>query len=79
MTNTESSTTIPILATIPANATSAKATDGAYFPINKLIGTWNSSADEPTGYNVMPVGDESKSLNQFQNIKTRLSLRSCKG
>lgn len=55
MTTPDSPTTSPLLAPIPANATSPTATDGAYFPINKLVGTWNSSADAPTGYNVMPV------------------------
>lgn len=55
MTSTASPTTTPLLASIPADATSPTATDGAYFPINKLVGTWHSSADTPTGYNVMPL------------------------
>ncbi len=57
-----SDTTSPILAAIPENATSASATEGAYFPINKLVGTWNSPAGTPTGYNVMPVPAGNKQM-----------------
>ena len=57
-----SSTTTPILAAVPANAANPTQTDGAYFPINKLIGTWNSPANIPTGYNVMPVPAGNKQM-----------------
>lgn len=62
MTNTQSPTTTPILAPIPPDATNSSATSGAYFPINKLVGTWNSSASNPTGYNVMPVPAGNKQM-----------------
>lgn len=55
MTKSESPTDKPIISSIPENATNPLATDGGYFPINKLVGTWNSPADTPSGYNVMPI------------------------
>ncbi|MGH1577243.1 heme-binding protein [Planktotalea sp.] len=62
MTNPISPTTTPIIAEIPKNATTADATSGAYLPINKLLGTWQSPADTPTGYNVMPVPAGNKQM-----------------
>ena len=62
MSSTPSPTTTPILAAIPPDATSPTATSGAYFPINKLLGTWNSPSDTPTGYNVMPVPAGNKQM-----------------
>eukprot|EP00009_Paramoeba_aestuarina_P007130 CAMPEP_0201507840 /NCGR_PEP_ID=MMETSP0161_2-20130828/1380_1 /ASSEMBLY_ACC=CAM_ASM_000251 /TAXON_ID=180227 /ORGANISM="Neoparamoeba aestuarina, Strain SoJaBio B1-5/56/2" /LENGTH=349 /DNA_ID=CAMNT_0047902313 /DNA_START=221 /DNA_END=1270 /DNA_ORIENTATION=- len=40
--------------------------DDAYGHLAKLVGTWNSPATEPTGYNVMPVPDGNKE-NSGQN------------
>jgi len=62
MTNPTSPTTTPILAPVPPNATDSTATEGAYFPINKLVGTWNSPVNTPTGYNVMPVPAGNKQM-----------------
>lgn len=43
-----------------------------YGPLTKLLGTWNSSVDHPTGYNVMPVPagnvqGQPPALDDFQN------------
>ncbi|MEP3654259.1 MAG: heme-binding protein [Litorimonas sp.] len=67
MTYQQSPTNNPILAPIPPNATDATATSGPYFPINKLVGTWNSPSDTPTGYNVMPVPAGNKQMQTSVN------------
>ena len=62
MANPENPTTTPILAPIPENVADAATMEGPYVPIGKLVGTWNSSASTPSGYNVMPLPAGNKQM-----------------